>query len=68
MDRDIKAKAERLMRWHRQNAFDDNDAKADRHARAIQRIVKTITWRTIVVDRIAHSAIIEGDRLTRMGY
>lgn len=61
-------KAERLMRWHRQNAFDENSALADCHARAIQRIVKTKTWRGIVADRVAHSAMIQGERLARMGY
>ena len=43
----LEAKLSRLMRYHRQNVFLDNEAAADRHCRALRRLKSCQTFRAV---------------------
>ncbi len=62
----MEAKLERLLRFHRSNAFSDNPAEEARHDRALARLKRTATYRAMVETRAAHSAYLESERLLRM--
>ena len=59
-------KLEKLLRFHRQNVFDEETG--DAHARAIRRLKRTITARTMANDRRERESIRKGEMLARMGY
>jgi hypothetical protein len=59
-------KLNRLVRWHRQNVFDSNPAKAARHERALKRLKRTPTARRVYAGQAAHGNWRESERLLRL--
>ena len=59
-------KLNRLVRWHRQNVFDDNPAKAARHERALKRLKQTPTARLVYAGQAARGKWRESERLLRL--
>lgn len=57
------AKLELLLRFHRQNVFDDDAAKADRHHRALLRLKRTQTFRAMCAQTEARAYKRASDRL-----
>ncbi len=62
----MQTKLEKLLRFHRQNVF--NEHNGDNHHRAILRLKKTATFREMCGRNDAHSRYLHGERLARMGY
>lgn len=59
----MQTKLERLLRYHRQNVFHDDDATADRHSRALRRLQASATFKAMCeADRQAR-ALRFSDRL-----
>jgi hypothetical protein len=63
---ELAPKAERLVRHHRNNIFDDDDTIADRHCRTLRRLRRTATWRALVERRVDAEAHRKSERLLSM--
>lgn len=63
---DKSEKLARLVRWHRQNVFDDNAAKASRHERALKRLKATPLARRIYAGQAAADSWRKSERLLRL--
>jgi hypothetical protein len=61
MREDMESKLARLLRFHRQNAF--NESNGDAHCRAIARLKSTPTARRIYAKRAELAAHRAGQRL-----
>jgi hypothetical protein len=59
-------KLERLMRRHRQHAFDDRSGEA--HTRALYRLKRTQTWATLMRSNEDAERQRQNARLDAMGY
>lgn len=55
-----------LLRYHRQNVFNEKTGEA--HGRAIDRLKKTKTFLAMCQDNRDRASIRHGEALTRMGY
>lgn len=64
--RPLIPKLERALRHHRQRAFDPRSG--DAHARALQRLKRTATFRCLCRDNDDRAHLRAGERLARMGY
>lgn len=62
---DLTEKLERLMRMHRQRVFDANGAG---HTRALHRLKRTKTFRSMVERNQAAERVRQGERYAGMGY
>ena len=61
----MENKLESLLRWHRQNVFNDG-ADGDRHERALRRIKRTATARAVFQARKDAADYRASERLLRM--
>ena len=61
----MEEKLDRLLRWHRQNVFEDGET-GERHARALRRLKQTATARSIFAAREDASRDRASARLLRM--
>lgn len=61
MQEDMESKLTRLLRWHRQNVFNESDGEA--HSRAIARLKNTATARRIFEARAEMARHRAGQRL-----
>ena len=59
-------KLEKLLRYHRQNVFDNDIAKADRHERALKRLKKTQSYKDMCKARREYSDSLKSDRFLYM--
>ena len=57
-------KLEKLIRYHRQNVFNDNNG--DNHHRAIVRLKQTKTWKIMIQDRQDQASYRQYKRLAGM--
>lgn len=62
----MENKLERLLWYHRANVFDDNEAVADRHVRALRRLKRTATYRAMVKRRADDDAYRASERFLSM--
>lgn len=62
----MEEKLRRLLRYHRQRVFDE--VTGDIHARAIDRLKRTKTYRDMCDANRDRASIRIGESLTRMGY
>ena len=58
-------KLERLLRFHRQNVFVEDEQVADRHHRALLRLKKTRAFREMCQARKAHSDWVGSEAMLR---
>jgi len=61
-----QTKLARLVRYHRQNVFNDDDKAARRHERALRRLKSTPMARAIYAEQAAHADWRASERLLRM--
>lgn len=63
---DLESKMSRLLRYHRQNVWDDDVAKADRHTRALHRLKMSMTFRAMAYRNESEAAQRRSDALLRL--
>ncbi len=62
----IESKLDWLLRYHRQNIFDNCEAAAERHARALRRLKATATFKAACETRANADNHRSSERLLRM--